>query len=86
MHKGGNMQGLYMRFFACIIFSLNTTICVACPTCVGTVTKKSPAFFEDACYQQKNETRASVQNSAESTPAQDTVASAADADLEGESL
>lgn len=24
----------------------------ACPTCVGKVSKTSPAFFEDACYQQ----------------------------------
>lgn len=78
------MQGLYMRFCACIIFTLNTVICVACPTCVGTVTKKTPAFFEDACYQQKNESTASAQDTTEPTPASDTAAAETDADTEGD--
>lgn len=55
------------KIFVSLILCTITTYVSACPTCIGKVTKKTPSFFEDACYQQKD-TKTPEANNTQKTP------------------
>ena len=44
---------LFVAIYTVLICS---NVCIACPTCVGHVTKQSAPFFSDECYRTQKKT------------------------------
>jgi len=47
------MRKLYILVSCATILLVQS--CIACPTCVGRVTKQSASFFSDECYSSKKQ-------------------------------